>query len=232
MGDWGFWGEKGSSEQWHSLATIGCLLEPGSLRPAPGEAEEGSDEDAFRIDDYLVGGRDMKIPIPVLPPKTKSAAPYDVMPQDRDPTSRGSGENTRLGQIPERPAEPKPGPPEAPRVAKAASPEIENVTTADSTNQLSMQTMPESHVAPARVSIPETVAQTPQGVIWMQEGSRLLGFGSFHEYTYREAWNWICAGTVNTNNLIQGSSLASKEVLDFLGWMQRLQQAMDDARAV
>ena len=92
--------------------------------------------------------------------------------------------------------------------------------------------MPESNVAPARVNSPEAVAQTTQGVIWMQEGSRLLGFGSFHEYTYREAWNWICAGTVNTNNLIQGSGLISKEVLGFLGWMQRLQQAMGDARAV
>ena len=78
----------------------------------------------------------MEIPIPVLPPMTKSAAPYDAMPQERDPTSRGSDGETKLEQIPERPVEPKPGPPEAPRVAKTASQEIENVmTAASSTNQ-------------------------------------------------------------------------------------------------
>ena len=106
------------------------------------------------------------------------------------------------------------------------------MTTSGSANQLSMWAMPESNVAPARVSSPGTVAQTPQGVIWMQEGSRLLGFGSFREYTYREVWNWICSGTANTNALIQGSSLVSKDVLEFLRWTQRLQQAMDDARSV
>ena len=175
----------------------------------------------------------MGIPFPVLPPKTKSAAPYDVMPQGQDPTSRGSEVKTRLGQIPENPVEPKPGPPEATMVAKAASQENENVvTTSSSTNQWYMQTMPGRNVAPARISSPETVAQTPQGVLWMQEGSRVLGFGSLREYTYREVWNWICEGTVNTNAIIQGGSLISKEVLDFLGWMQRLQQAMEDAKAV
>ena len=85
--DWDLWNGKESNEQWHALASIGCLRESGTLRPAPGVAEEGSDEDAFRIEDFL-GGVEMKIPIPVLPPKTKSAAPYDVMPQERDPTSR------------------------------------------------------------------------------------------------------------------------------------------------
>ena len=167
----------------------------------------------------------MGIPIPVLPPKTKSAAPYDVMPQDRDPTSRGSDEKTKLQQIPERPVEPKPGPPEAPRVAKAASQEIENaMATASSTNQW--------NVAPARVSSPETVSHTPQGAIWMQEGSRVLGFGYFHEYTYREVRSWICEGAVNTNAILQGSSLVGKDAWGFLRLMQILHQAMEDAKAV
>ena len=223
------WNEKGPIEQRRALVAIGCLLEPGSLRPAPGEAEEGSDEDAFRIDDYLVGGRDMEIPIPVLPPKTKSAAPYDVMPQDRDPTSRGSGENTRLEQIPERPVEPKPGPPEAPRVMKAASQANENVTTASNTSQWHMQTMPET---PARVSNPETVTQTPLEVMWTQEGGRLLGFGYLLSYSYREVRSWICDGAVTMSGLIRGNNWISKDVVDFLSWTQRLQQTMDEARAV
>ena len=52
--DWDLWNEKESGEQWHALASIGCLREPGTLRPAPGEAEDGSDEDAFRIEYFLV----------------------------------------------------------------------------------------------------------------------------------------------------------------------------------
>ena len=105
-------------------------------------------------------------------------------------------------------------------------------TAASDSNQWYMQTMPERNVAPARVSSPETVAQTPQGVIWLQEGSRVLGFGYLQEYTYREVRNWICEGTVNTNSIIQGSILIRKEALDFSGWTQRLKQSMEDAKAV
>ena len=72
-------------------------------KTGPGAAEGGSDEEAFKLDEYLIGGGDVEIPIPVLPPRTKSAAPYDVMPRKSDPTSRGSSDKTRLGQIPERP---------------------------------------------------------------------------------------------------------------------------------
>ena len=93
-----------------------------------------------------------------------------------------------------------------------------------------MQTMPERNVAPARVSSPETVAHTPQGVIWLQEGSRVVGFGYFHEYTYREVRNWICEGMVNTNAVLQGSSIVIMEVLGFLFWMQKLQQSMEDGK--
>ena len=44
-------------------------------------------------------------------------------------------------------------------------------------------------------------------------------------------WNWICDGTVKTDNIIQGSSLVNRDVVNFLSWMQRLQEAMDDAKA-
>ena len=229
--DWGIWNKKESNEQWHALASIGYLREPGTLRPAPGVDEEGSDEDAFKIEDFLGGGIEMRIPIPVLPPKTKSAAPYDVMPQESDPTSRGSEEKTKKEQIPGKPLQPKPGPPKAPYVSKTASRESENEKTAASdTNQLQMQTMPVMKEAPARGSNTETVAQTPQDALWKQEGSRVLGFGSLKDYTYREVWNWICAGTVNTNAVLQGSSLMSPEVLNFLRWMQKLHQTLDDAQ--
>ena len=187
--DWDLWNEKGSNEQWHALARIGYLREPGTLRPAPGVAEEGSDEDAFKIDDFL-GGIDMGIPIPVLPPKTKSAAPYDVTPQENDPTSGGminSEEKKKKGQIPERPVEPKPGPPQAPWISNASSQESESVkTAAKDTSQWCMQTMPAMNEAPANVSSPETVVPTQQDVLWRQEGSRVLGFGSLKVYTYRE----------------------------------------------
>ena len=173
----------------------------------------------------------MEIPIPVFPPKTKSAAPYDVMPQGRDPTSQGSEEKTKLQQIPERPVEPKPGPPQAPGLPKAASQESENGKKAASDpNQWSMQTMPEKNVAPARVSGQETVAPTPEGVVWLHEGSRILGFGRYQEYTYREARNWTCVGTVNLSGILQGSNIASEKLLNFLNWMQKLQQAIGDVK--
>ena len=93
-----------------------------------------------------------------------------------------------------------------------------------------MQTMPERDVAPARVSSQETVAPTPEGVVWLREGSQIMGFGCYQEYTYREAWNWMCVGAVNMSGVLQGSNLVSKEVLNFLNWMQKLQHAMDDAK--
>ena len=54
--DWDLRNEKGPSGQWHALESIGCLQETGPQRPAPGSADEGSDEDAFKLDDYLIGG--------------------------------------------------------------------------------------------------------------------------------------------------------------------------------
>ena len=90
--------------------------------------------------------------------------------------------------------------------------------------------MPEKNVAPARVSGQETVAPTPEGVVWLHEVSQILGFGRYQEYTYREARIWICVGAVNMGGALQGSNLVSKEALNFLNWMQKLQQAMDDAK--
>ena len=196
--DWGLWNEKGPTEQWHALESIGCI----SQRPAPGVAEEGSDEEAYKLDNYLTGG-DVEIPIPVLPPRTKSAAPYDVMPQKSDPTSRESSDKTRLGQIPERPAEPKPGPPEAPKVAKAANQASENVMTSSKTNQWHMQTTSGRNVAPASGSSTGAVTPTPLDEMWTQEGGRLLGFGYLRSYSYREVRSWICDGTVSINGLVQ-----------------------------
>merc|ERR1712114_129391 len=48
--DWDLWNEKESSEQWHALESIGSLQETGTLGPAPGVADEGSDEDAYGIE--------------------------------------------------------------------------------------------------------------------------------------------------------------------------------------
>ena len=118
--DWDLWNEKESSEQWHALERIGSLQETGTLG-------EGSDEDAFGIEEFL--GRSFKkldLQIPVLPPATNakpgpSQAPYDVMPQESDPTSQGSGEKKKLQKIPEKPSAPKPGPPRAPEVVKRES---------------------------------------------------------------------------------------------------------------
>ena len=131
--DWDKWNEKESGEQWHALGSVGFLLEAGALRPAPGVADEGSDEDAYRGEDYLGGSSaklDLQIPIP--PPATNvktgpSQAPYDVMPQESDPTSQGSGEKMRLERIPEKPSVPKPCPPKAPEILRKESQESENV---------------------------------------------------------------------------------------------------------
>ena len=53
--DWDLWNEKESSEQWHALESIGSLQETGTLGPAPGVAEEGSDEDAYAVEEFLGG---------------------------------------------------------------------------------------------------------------------------------------------------------------------------------
>ena len=85
---------------------------------------------------------------------------------------------------------------------KAASQESESGKKADSDpNQVSMQTIPERNVAPARVNSQESVSQTPEGAVWLQGGSQVLGFGYYHDYTYREEWNWTCGGTVNLNGI-------------------------------
>ena len=232
--DWELWNAKESNDQWHALGSIGYIRETGSLRPAPGVNEEGSDEDALGIGDFL-GGSAARIGlrIPASPPATKarSKAPYGAMTQESDPTSRGSEEKTKLQQSPERPVELKPGPPKEPEITKATSQESGNGKKAESDpKQWCMQAMPGKNVAPARVSSQESVAQKPEGGLWLQEGSQVLGFGCHQDYTYREARNWICGGTVNLNGILQGSNLVSEKVLNFLNWMQKLQQAMGDAK--
>merc|ERR1712112_557677 len=100
--------------------------------PAPGVAEEGSDEDAYAIEELLGGNfRRLDKQIPILPPSTNarpgpSQAPFDVMPQDSDPTGQRSDEKMKLEKIPEKPSVPKPGPPKAPEVLKRASQESDN----------------------------------------------------------------------------------------------------------
>ena len=153
----------------------------------------------------------MQIPIPALPPRTKSAAPYDVLPQKSDPTSRGSSEKMKQEQIPERPVGAKPGPPEASKMAKAAMQASENLMTSSNKNQWQTQTMPERKEAPASVSNAGTVVQSPLEEMWTLEGGRLLGFGYLRSYSYREVWSWICNGTITVERLIQGNSWAKKE---------------------
>ena len=197
-------------------------------------ADEGSDDEALGIDDFLgSSAKRIGLRIPVLPPSTKarSKAPYDVMPQESDPTGRGSEWRAKLQQIPERPVNPKPSPPMAPWLAKAESKEIEDGEKAESDqNQCSMQTMPGKNVAPARVNSQESVAPTQESAVWLQEGSQVTGFGFYPEYAYREARNWMCAGTVNLNGLLHGSNIVSEEVMNFLNWMQKLQQALGDVK--
>ena len=53
--DWDLWNEKEPRDQWYALECIGSLQETGALGPAPGVADEGSDEDAFRVGDFLGG---------------------------------------------------------------------------------------------------------------------------------------------------------------------------------
>ena len=135
--------------------------------------------------------------IPVLPPTTNtrpgpSQAPYDVIPQDSDPTSQGSGEKKKLGKIPEKPSAPKPGPPKAPEVVKRASQESEN-------GKKTEEDPDKVKVAP--VSIP--AASKEENTAYMEEGTQVLGFGHFMNYTYREIWNWICGGTLTLSGIFQ-----------------------------
>ena len=233
--DWDLWSEKESSEQWYALECIGSLQETGALGPAPGVADEGSDEDAYGIEDFLGGSftrLDLQIPVPPPSTNAKSQAPYDVMPQESDPTSQGSEEKKKLHKIPERPAEPKPGPPKAPGIVRKTSQESDSgKKTEDDPSQGSKQTMPEKRVAPVKVPSQEAIiAQTLENTVWLQEGSQVLGFGNYQSYTYREAWNWICSGAVNLSGIFQGYSMVGEKMLNFMNWMYRLQQAMEMRR--
>ena len=220
--DRGLWNEKESSEQWYALECIGSLQETGALGPAPGVADEGSDEDAFGIEEFLGGSfKKYEMKIPVLPPATNakpgpSQAPYDLMPQESDPTSQGSGEKKKLGKIPERPSVPKPAPPKAPEVVKRASQESEKEKkTEEDPDKVKVEP----------VSIP--AASTVENTVWMEEGTQVLGFGHFMNYTYREIWNWICSGTLTMSGMFQGCNMIDAKVLRFIDWMHRLQQAID-----
>ena len=135
-------------------------------------------------------------------------------------------------QIPERPAEAKPGPPEAPKMVKAAMQASGNLMTSSNTNQWQTQTMPERKEAPASVSNAGTVAQSPLEEMWTLEGGRLIGFGYLRSYSYREVWSWICDGTVTMQGLARENNWMNKALIDFLSWMQKLQQLMDEAKAV
>ena len=98
-----------------------------TLRPAPGVDEEGSDDGALGIEEFLVGNvARASTTSPVMPPSTKARPkmPYDAMPLASDPTSRGSGGATTLRRIPEKPTEPKPRPPKAQWMAKAENQEM------------------------------------------------------------------------------------------------------------
>ena len=181
-------------------------------------AEEGSDEDAYGIEDFLGGSftrLDLQIPVP--PPATiaksgPSQAPYDVMPQGSDPTSRGSGER-ELKKIPEKPTVPKPGPPKAPWIERKASQESENLKKTE-----------EVKVAPGSSTVqPLTIEET----VWLEEGVQVLGFGHFTNYTYREVWSWICSGAVTVSGILQGCNAVDKKVMKFMNWMNRLQQEID-----
>ena len=97
-------------------------------------------------------------------------------------------------------------------------------------NQCSMQTMPGRNVAPARVSSQESVAPTQENAVWLQEGSRVTGFGFYLEFTYREARNWICTGKAALNGLLRGSNIVSAKAMNFLNWMQKLQHVIGDAK--
>ena len=119
----------------------------------------------------------------------------------------------------------------APWLTKAASKESEDGKKAGSDqNQCFTRTMSERNVAPASVSSQVPVAPTQESVVWLQEGSQVMGFGFYPEFTYREAWNWICAGTATLNDLLHGSNIVSAKVMNFLNWMQKLQQVIGDVK--
>ena len=114
---------------------------------------------------------------------------------------------------------------------KAASQASGNVMTPSKANPWHRQTTPERNVALENVSSTGTETPTPLDEVWAQEGGQLLGFGYMRSYSYREVWNWIRNGTITMDGIIQGNNWANKNVIDFLSWMQRLQQLMDEARA-
>ena len=146
----------------------------------------------------------------------------EVARQAEDPM----GETT-LRRIPERPIEPRPFPPMAPRIAKTASKESEGGKKAENgQNQGYIQTMPGGNLADASVNSQVQGGQTQENAIWLREGSRIMGFGYYPEFTYREARSWIFAGSITVNDLLQGSNIMSANVVNFLNWMHKMQQVV------
>ena len=83
-----------------------------------------------------------------------------------------------------------------------------------------------SSLAPASVNSQVPGGQTQDSALWLEEGSQLMGFGFYPGFTYREAWNWICAGTISVNDLLHGNNILGAKVMSFLSWMQKMQHVV------
>ena len=119
--NWGQWNEKDPIDQWQVLDKAGIITQ----RPAPGAADEGNTSDdggLGREGFFMSRAVRSSVVSPVLPPSTgpRPKMPIDATPLGSDPTSRGSSENTKIQKIPERPAQAKPGPTEAPWIKQGA----------------------------------------------------------------------------------------------------------------
>ena len=119
--NWEQWNGKDPKDQWQVLDKAGMITQ----RPAPGAADEGTNSDGGGLgrEGYFMSRTARgSVVSPVLPPSTgpRPKMPIDAMPLGGDPTSSGSSGNKKTQKIPERPAQAKPGPPEAPWIRQGA----------------------------------------------------------------------------------------------------------------
>ena len=118
-GDWAQWNEREAIDQWKILGNAGFITK----RPAPGVAEEGSDDGSLPREEYPVcNSKSRPLLSPEMPPSAEARpqAPYRTVSlasgpaKQRNDSASGSNGGAASKGIPSRPEGPKPSPPRAP----------------------------------------------------------------------------------------------------------------------
>ena len=127
-----------------------------------------------------------------------------------------------MQKIPERPAQAKPGPPEAPWIKKGAdSAEDSEKKVDDDRNQSLSQTAKEKSSASGGDQVP--TGSTQESMREPGGGSQIVNFGWYPWSSYNEAWGWICNGKIDLGELLQRCDMRDKQLQKFTAWFYHKQ---------